>query len=206
MNPGGTFDAYWQLSGNLNPTAVAGTDENLTHFDAAFTAHGVLFGDDVDMVDAKVTADTDSGETIPAYKPAKSSGTLGFYVFGEEIPSGGLSFNPSTGFSVDPAWTQEYDLPPIQIWIFDITLGALVDADLKVSGSAALAGADLSVVPTASLGGHISGGINLGIAEGSVDAKVNLVTLSTPMEAQAKWVIDSRPVVDHPLGLRLHGC
>lgn len=195
LNPGGTFDTYWQLSGNLNPTAVAGTDENLTHFDAAFTAHGVLFGDDVDMVDAKVTADTDSGETIPAYKPAKSSGTLGFYVFGEEIPSGGLSFNPSTGFSVDPAWTQEYDLPPIQIWIFDITLGALVDADLKVSGSAALAGADLSVVPTASLGGHISGGINLGIAEGSVDAKVNLVTLSAPTEAQAKWVLDNRPAV-----------
>ncbi len=195
LNPGGTFDAYWQLSGNLNPTAVAGTDENLTHFDAAFTAHGVLFGDDVDMVDAKVTADTDSGETVPAYKPATSSGTLGFYVFGEEIPSGGLSFNPSTGFSVDPSWTQAYDLPPIQIWIFDITLGALVDADLKVSGSAALSGADLSVVPSASLGGHIKGGISLGIAEGSVDAKVNLVTVSTPMEAQAKWVIDNRPAV-----------
>jgi hypothetical protein len=191
LNPGGSFDAYWSLSGTLTPTAVAGTDENLTHFDAAFTTHGVLFGDDVDVVDAKVTADTDSGETTPTYKPATSKGTLGFYVFGEEIPSGGLSFNPSTGFSVDPSWTQEYDLPPIQIWIFDITLGALIDADLNASGSAALSGADLSVIPTASLGGHIHGGINLGVADGGVDAKVNLVTLSAPTTAQVKWVLNT---------------
>ena len=193
LNPGGSFDAYWKLSGDLDPSAVSGTDENLTHFDAAFTAHGVLFGDDIDLVDAKLTADTDSGETTPAYKPATSSGTLGFYVLGEEIPSGGLSFSPSTGFSIDPSWNQEYDLPPIQIWIFDITLGALVDADLKASGSAALSGADLSIVPSASLGAHISGGINIGIAEGNVDAKVNLITLSTPVTAQAKWVLNDDP-------------
>lgn len=195
LNPGGSFDAYWQLSGNLTPTAVNGTDENLTHFDAAFTAHGVLFGDDVDVVDAKLTADTDSGETTPVSKPAKSSGTLGFYVFGEQIPSGGLNFNPSTGFSVDPTWSQEYDLPSVQIWIFNITLGALVDADLNASGSAALSGADLSVTPNTSLGGHISGGIDLGIAQGDVDAKVNLVTLSAPVTAQAKWVLNDDPAI-----------
>jgi hypothetical protein len=193
LNPGGSFDAYWRLSGNLTPTAVNGTDENLTHFDAVFTAHGVLFGDDIDVVDAKVTADTDSGETTPTYKPATSTGTLGFYVFGEEIPSGGLTFSPSTGFSVDPSWNQEYDLPSIQIWIFDITLGALVDADLNAQGSAALSGADLSVTPTASIGGHISGGINIGIADGNVDAKVNLITLSAPTTAQVKWVLNTSP-------------
>jgi len=195
LNPGGSFDAYWKLSGNLDPTAVAGTDENLTHFDAAFTAHGVLFGDDIDMVDAKLTADTDSGETTPSYKPAKSTGTLGFYVFGEEIPSGGLSFSPSTGFSIDPSFTQEYNLPPIQIWIFDITLGADIDADLNVQGSAALSGADLSVIPTASIGGHISGGINLGIASGTVDAKINLIKVSVPTTAQAKWELNTDPAI-----------
>jgi hypothetical protein len=195
LNPGGSFDAYWKLSGNLNPTAVAGTDENLTHFDAAFTAHTVLFGDDVDVVDAKVTADTDSGETKPTFKMATSTGTLGFFVFGEEIPSGGLSISPSTGFSVDPSWNQEYDLPPIQIWIFEITLGALVDADLNAQGSAALSGADLSVTPKASIGAHVSGGINLGVASGSVDAKVNLITLSTPTTAQVKWVLNNTPQV-----------
>jgi hypothetical protein len=195
LNPGGSFDAYWKLSGNLTPTAVTGTDENLTHFDAAFTAHGVLFGDDVDVVDAKVTADTDSGETTPIYKPATSSGTLGFYVFGEEIPSGGLDFNPSIGFSVDPSWSQEYDLPSIQVWIFDLTLGAFVDADLKAQGSAALSGADLSVTPSASLGAHVSGGINIEVASGDVDAKVNLITVSTPLTAQAKWVINNDPEI-----------
>ena len=195
LNPGGSFDAYWKLSGDLDPSVVSGTDENLTHFDAAFTAHGVLFGDDIDLVDAKLTADTNSGETTPTSQQASSSGTLGFYVLGEEIPSGGLTFKPSKGFSIDPSWSQEYDLPPIQIWIFDITLGALVDADLKASGSAALSGADLSVVPSASLGAHISGGINIGIAEGNVDAKVNLITLSTPVTAQAKWVLNDDPAI-----------
>jgi hypothetical protein len=193
LNPGGSFDAYWKLSGDLTPTAVSGTDENLTQFDAAFTAHGVLFGSDIDVVDAKLTADTDSGETTPAYKPATSSGTLGFYVLGEEIPSNGLTFTPSQGFNVDPSWSQEYDLPPIQIWIFDITLGALVDANLKAEGSASLSGADLSVTPSASLGAHISGGVDLGLVKGDVDAKVNLITLSTPITAQAKWVIDNDP-------------
>ena len=51
LNPGGTFDAYWQLNGNLTPTAVTGTDENKTHFDATFTTHTVLFGEDVDVAE-----------------------------------------------------------------------------------------------------------------------------------------------------------
>jgi hypothetical protein len=195
LNPGGSFDAYWTLSGNLNPTPVSGTDENLTQFDAAFTAHGVLFGNDIDVVDAKLTAESDSGETTPAQLAASSSGTLAFYVFGEEIPSGGLTFTPSKGFNVDPSWSQEYDLPPIQIWIFDITLGALVDANLKAEGSASLSGADLNVTPSASLGAHISGGVDLDIVKGEVDAKVNLITLSTPITAQAKWVIDEDPSI-----------
>jgi len=193
LNPGGTFDAYWVLNGDLTPTAVTGTDENKTHFDATFGAHAVLFGDDVDVVDAKVVADTDSGQTTPSYVAASSTGTLSFYVFGNEIPSGGINVNPSTGFSQDLMWNQEYNLPPITIWIFDITLGATADAELKASGSAALSGLDLSVTPSASLGGHVSGGINLGVASGDVDAKVNLITLSTPITAQAKWVLNTRP-------------
>jgi hypothetical protein len=195
LNPGGSFDAYWKLSGDLDPTAVAGTNENLTHFDTAFTAHGVLFGQDVDVVDAKLTADTDSGETTPASKPATSSGTLDFFVFGEEFPSGGESFNPSTGFSIDPSLDEELDLPPIQVWIFTLTLGADVEADLSVQGSAALSGADLSATPNVSLNANIKGGVNLGIAQGDVDAKVNLVKLSTPVSAQAKWDLDTDPSI-----------
>lgn len=195
LNPGGTFDAYWKLYGNLTPTAVSGSDENKTHFEATFAAHAVLFGEDVDAVDAKVVADTDSGATTPAYKAATSTGNLGLFIFGTEIPSGGLNVSPSVGFSVDPKFSQNYDLPPIQIWIFSITLGATVDAELKASGSAAISGADLSVTPSASLGAHVSGGIDLDIASGKVDAKINLVSVSTPLTAQIKWVINTSPSV-----------
>jgi hypothetical protein len=197
LNPGGSFDAYWRLNGNLTPTPpVVGSDDNKTHFDAAFTAHGVLFGEDIDVVDAKIVADTDSGQTTPTYIAAASTGSLGFYVFGVELPAGqDITINPSTGFSYDKTWSQEWDLPPIQIWIFSITLGANADAELKASGSAAVAGVDLVVTPSASLGGHIEGGINLGIASGGVDAKINLLTVSTPATAQAKWVINTSPLV-----------
>ena len=195
LNPGGTFDAYWLLSGSLTPTAVTGTDENKTHFDATFAAHSVIFGDDVDVVDAKLVADTDSGETNPTNKPATSSGTLDFYVFGNEIPAGGVTLNPSAGFTEDLTWSQEYNLPPIEIWIFGLTLGATVDAELKAMGSAAVSGLDLSVTPSASLGGHVSGDVNLGLADGSVDAKVKLVSLSAPVSAQAKWVINPSPEI-----------
>lgn len=195
LNPGGTFDAYWRLFGNLTPTAVTGTDENKTHFEATFAAHAVLFGEDVDVVDAKVVADTDSGATTPASKPATSTGNLGLFIFGTEIPSGGLSVSPSTGFSADPKFSQNYDLPPIQIWIFSITLGATVDAELKATGSAAISGADLNVTPSASLGAHVTGGIDLGVASGKVDAKVTLVSLSTPLTAQIKWVINTNPSI-----------
>jgi len=193
LNPGGTFDAYWRLYGNLTPTAVTGTDENKTHFEATFEAHAVLYGDDVDVMAAKVVADTDSGETTPTYKAATSTGNLGLFLFGTEIPSGGFTVNPSAGFNVDPKFSQNYDLPPIEIWIFSITLGATVDAELKAAGSAAVSGLDLSVTPSASLGAHISGGIDVGVASGKVDAKVNLVSISTPVRAQIKWVINTSP-------------
>lgn len=195
LNPGGSFDAYWRLNGDLTPTAVTGTDENKTQFDATFSAHGVLFGQDIDVLDVKVTADTDSGQTTPSYVPASSTGTLGFYVFGNEIPSGGFTVNPSTGFSVDPSWSQEFDLPPIQIWIFSITLGASAEAELNAMGSAALSGLDLSVTPSISLNGDISGGIDLVIAQGDVEAKVNLIKLSTPVAAQVKWVLNTSPEI-----------
>ena len=191
LNQGGTFDAYWNLTGSLSPTAVPNTDENKTHFDATLGAHAVLFGEDVDVAAAKVTADTDSGETTPTYKAATSTGTVGLYVFGTQIVN--ETVNPSTGFSVGPTFGTAYNLPPIQIWIFSITLGATADGSLKASASAAVSGVDLSVTPSVTIGGHALGGINIGIASGGVDAKVNLLTVSTPVTAQAKWVIRTNP-------------
>lgn len=198
LNPGGNFDAYWRLNGNLTPTAVTtstggATDENKTHFDATFTAHGVAFGEDVDVVDANVVADTDSGQTTPAYVQATSTGSLALYVFGSQVFS--ESVNPSVGFSYDPTISEAFNLPPIHIWIFAITIGATADAELKVQGSAAIQGADLSVAPTGTVGFHVQGGIDIGVASGGVDTKISLLTVATPAEAQVKWVLKTSPAL-----------
>ncbi|HEX4770647.1 MAG TPA: hypothetical protein VH351_07450 [Bryobacteraceae bacterium] len=191
LNPGGTFDAYWRLNGNLTPTAYAGTDRDTTHFEANLTAHGVVFGDDVDVVDMRAVADTDSGETTPQYMATKSSGTLQVYVFGSEIYSD--TVDPSTGFTYDKTWSQDFDLPPIDFWIFSLTAGASVNAELSAQASAALQGADLSVTPSASLSAHVKGGVNIVVASGDVDASVDLVKVSTPLRAQAKWAVNTTP-------------
>jgi hypothetical protein len=191
LNAGGDFDAYYQLNGTLDPQNIAGTDRNTTHFDATFATHAVLFGQDVDIVDINTVADTDSGETTPTYMKPTSTFQLHLFVFGNEVPSGGVSVNPSTGFSVDPTASGSYDLPSIQIWIFSITLGADASAELNAQGGAAVSGVDLKVVPSASVGAHMKGLIDLALASGGVDAKVNLISVSTPATAQAKWVLNT---------------
>jgi hypothetical protein len=199
LNPGGSFDAYWKLSGNLTPPAVAGTDENLTHFDAAFTAHGVLFGDDIDVVDAKVTADTDSGETTPAYKPATSTGTLGFYVFGEEIPSGGLNLQSQHRLQ--------------RRSLLEPGVRSAFHPDLDLRYHAGRAGRCRPEGP--GLGRALRRRPERGSQcvsrrarqrrhqprrrQGKWMPKVNLITLSAPTTAQVKWVINN-----DPSGLRNH--
>lgn len=192
LNSGGSFDAYWRLNGNLTPTDVPNTDQNLTDFEANFGAHGVLFGYDADVVDARLTAHTDSGETTPTYKPAQSTGTVGFYVLGTQVYSN--TVNPQTGFSIDATYGPlELNLPTIHIWIFSITAGATGKAELKAAASAAVSGADLSITPSAVLGAHVAGGIDVVIASGTVDAQVELLNLSTPVIAQAKWIVHTQP-------------
>jgi hypothetical protein len=196
LNSGGSFDAYWGLSGNLTPTAFANTDETKTHFDATFFAHGVLFAKDVDVMDITVNADTDSGQTTPSCVAASSTGTVHLYVFGNEVPSGAITFDPNTGFGADPTWTQNLDLPPLEFWIFNLTLGATASADVRVSSSRAPKGSlVLTVTPSASLGGHISGGVNLGVASGTVNAQLNFASLSTPASATSQWLLNKNPSV-----------
>lgn len=194
LNQGGTFDAYWRLNGSLLPTAVSGTDENKTHFDATFTAHAVAFGYDADVMDAKLVADTDSGQTTPKYVKPTSSGSVGFYLFGQQIYNN--SINPQVAFSIDPSDSYQYTLAQAQVWIFTIQADATANADLKISAGAALQGADLSVTPTGSLGLIVKGGVGVsGVVSGTVDAQVNLVSLSTPAHAQVKWVLDTSPAI-----------
>jgi hypothetical protein len=187
-------EGHLNAGGTLDPVNFPNTDRNTTHFDATFATHAVLFGKDVDIVDINTVADTDSGQTQPPTNPFRgptSTGQLHLFVFGTEVPSGGFSINPSTVFSVDPKASGSYDLPSIQIWIFSITLGADASAELAADGGAAVSGVDLRVTPSASVGAHMKGLIDLAVASGGVDAKVNLLSVSTPVTAQAKWVLNT---------------
>jgi hypothetical protein len=201
VNPGGSWDVGWNLNGSLTPTAVAGTDENITTFNAGFNAHAVLFGKYVPVMDAEVSTETDSQETTPNSLPGKGTGNVSLTVFGSDVPGGG-SVDPSVGFNLNPQWTQDFDLPSLDIWIFSITLGATADTGLTASSPGAASGLSLNITPKASLGVHLSGGVDITlpivhtkIASGTVDAKVNLVTLSTPTVANANWAVNNSPAV-----------
>lgn len=192
LNAGGNWDAYYRLSGNLDPENVAGTDRNTTHFDATLAAHAVLFGQDVDFIDIKTVVDTKSAETTPVPMQPSSSGRIDLFLFGIQIP---FDVDPSKGFSIDKEFSQSIDLPPIQIWIFSITIGPTGDAKIVATAGAAPSGVDLKLTPSVSLGFHASGGVNIVVAKGSVDAKVSLMSASVPLIALATWVLDNAPTV-----------
>jgi len=78
---------------------------------------------------------------------------------------------------------------------FTMTLGATVDAELAANGSISVQGVDFTVTPSGSLGGHVEGGIGFALANGSVDARVNLIKVSVPVSAQAKWVLNTDPSI-----------
>jgi hypothetical protein len=182
------FDAYWRLFGNFETTP---DNHFTTHFDANFSTHVVLFGGDVNVLSLNSAIDTDTGQVMTTgFGSPSSTSSLHMFLFGVEVPgggSGGAFFNYNFGDSHD------LNLPPIQIWIFSITLGATGSVGVVATGSLSPAGFDVSLTPHASMGLHAEGGVNLGIASGGVDVRVNLLEVSTPMSARASWSIDTRP-------------
>lgn len=192
LSSGGTWDAYWNLKGNLTPTVVAGTDENDTLFNATFLADVVLRGTDVSLMAAIVTADTDSGQTTPASKPATSSGDVSFVLFGgPEIPPSG-PIVPSAGFSVNSTFTKEFPLLPIHAGIIVFNLGATADVGLTASGDPASSGLkNITVTPHGDMGVHLKAGIDILLGSGTVDTNIDLLSVSTPVAAQAQWALDS---------------
>jgi hypothetical protein len=192
LNQGGHWDAYYVLSGNFDPENIAGTDRNTTHYEAALGAHAVLYGEDVDVADIKTVIDTKSAETTPTVMPASSTGRIDLFLFGIQIP---FDVDPSKGISLDEKFSQSIDLPPIQIWIFSITIGPTGDVGIVATAEAKVSGLDLKLTPSVSLGFHAFGGVSIGIAKGGVDAKVDLMSASTPLIALATWVINNAPTV-----------
>jgi hypothetical protein len=199
LNPGGDFDAYWRLDGSFTPTNYPGTDRNTADFDATFSTHAVLFGGDVDILNVHTTAHTDTGETQPTFVAPNSNGSLHLMLFGIEVPPGGFSGNAGGGFQVPPVGSpaleisQDYNLPPIPIWIFTITIGATTSVGVSANVGWGISGLDVQVTPHGSVGAHLEGSIDLGIASGGVDARLDLLEVSTPVTAQASWFLNPAP-------------
>lgn len=187
MNPGGDFDAFWRLNGDLNFNNDPSTGNSSTHFDASFSGHVVLYGQDVNVVSLNAAADTTSGSSPSA------NGSLHMFLFGQELPGGG-SADASTGFGFNITQSQDFDLPPIPIWIFSITPGATASIGVVASGTLAATGISLAVTPQASLGVHVLGGVDIpGQVSGGVDARIDLLDVTAPVTAQAGWSIDTLP-------------
>jgi hypothetical protein len=208
MNPGGSFDGYWRLNGDIETNNTA--TQSTAHFEANFSAHMVLFGEDVNVASLTSVADTSSGQgsfsTCDGTRTSPDAvGCLHMFLFGSEIPGGGTG-NASTGFNFNLNESQNFDLPPIPIWIFSITLGATASVGVNATGKLAVTGFDVIVTPSASLGAHMSGSVNIVIASGGVDASVDLLDISTPVHANAGWAINILPqYCSSTLNLLLHG-
>jgi hypothetical protein len=187
----GNWDAYWRLNGSLSSDFVS--NHNKTHFDAALGAHVVLWGNDVEVARAALVTDADNGDvTTPGLDGQSFSGSLHAYLFGAEIPGGG-SFDPSGTISFNIQSSNNYDLPPIDIWIFSITIGANASAGVQAAGVVSPAGLNLNITPSASAGAHLEGDVSIGIASGGVSATIDLIKVATPMTASANWLIDTSP-------------
>jgi hypothetical protein len=186
INKGGDFDAYWILTGDFNTKATPSTGSSSAHFDAEFGGHIVAFGGDVDVVDVKTTVDTSTGAS------PSSTGSISFFLFGEQVPGGG-SVNASTGLNSNLSASQTFNLPPVDFWIFTLQVGANASATLKTTGTLAATGFNVTVDPQVSMGVSISGGVNLGIASGEVDAKITLLQVEVPVNAQAGLIVNADP-------------
>jgi len=194
LNPGGDWDAYWRLNGNLNPQNIAGTDRSTTHFDATFGAHAVLWGNDVDIIDISTDVDTATAQTVPVPIGPSSTGSVHLFLFGTEFPTGGFHTD-LRGFNVNESLSQELELPPVGIWVFTITLGASADVGVTATGGVSNNGLDIVFTPAATLGAHLKGSIDVVIASGGVDAKVNLLSEKIPLSAKAQWSFSFDPAV-----------
>jgi len=185
LNPGGTFDAFWRLNGDFNTTGDTSKGNTTAHLDATFSANAVLFGQSVSVASLTATVDTASGSAPSA------TGSLQAFLFGQQVP-GGESGDATTGFNFGISQSQDFDLPPIQIWIFQITFGVTGSVGVNAAGRLAPTGFNVSVTPQASIGAHLEGGISLGLASG-LDARIDLIEASTPVTAQVSLFIDSSP-------------
>ena len=185
VNQGGDFDAYWRLNGDLNTVSDSSGNET-NQFDAEFSGHVVLFGQDINVVSLQATAQTSSGVSPSA------SGSVHMFVLGIELPGGG-SGDANTGFNFNISQTQDVNVFSVHYWIFALEAGVTFQGGVDTTGTLAPTGFNLSVTPDVDMGAHIFGGVDIGIASGGVDARVDLLKVSAPVTAQAGVFLNTNP-------------
>lgn len=189
LNANGSWDAYYRLFGNVTSDTKP-DGQSITHFEATFTAHAVLDGYDADIVTLNTTADTNTGSLTA--QPS-STGQIMMTLFGNELfGSGPLDTSIPINKNLVSLKEQE-NAPPIEVWIFTITLGATAQVDANLSGTITPVGITLNLAPHADLGAHATGGVDVVIASGGVDVNVELLDVKTPMSAHAQWDFDRLP-------------
>src|SRR5207253_2801619 len=94
------------------------------HFEANLSAHAVVWGYDQEIVRASTVIDTDQGDVQPdGFRTPTASGSLDVVLFNRQPPIYHQDANPHDGFNYDFTHSENYDLPPVGIWIFSIQLG-----------------------------------------------------------------------------------
>lgn len=192
INPGGSFDAYWELSGDVGDSLPLGTDSATTSVDARFGTHVVMFGDDADVFDIEGSINTATAESYPVQEGPVATGMITSYFGGEQFPTDCCSFNIGT-VNLNPSHDFDFDLPPIQIWIFQITAGMEISGGFSLTGNVQPNNLNVVFTPSASIGAHLQGSISIIIASGGVDVKVQLVAVQAPMSANFGWNFNEDP-------------
>jgi len=204
-----TFPTFDSNTKTTSPTPTPDPPDHRTmQFISDFSVHAVLWGNDIELSRMAAHIQTDSGLVgKTGFDPTagSASGSVAVYLLGNEVA--GSSINPSDGSTnlSLPGDSDEYNLPPplspIEIWIFTIEIGAVVDAGITVAklatSDAILTGLpdlvftnttiNAKVSPHATIGAHVSASINLGVASGGVDAQITLLQATLPVVTQGSW-------------------
>lgn len=193
LNKDGLFDAYWALNGGLTYNSFPDTDRATTHLDADFSAHGVLFGLDANVLDVSASADTDTGQSIPFHVDPSSRIQTHLHVLGIEYPAFTTDSPGQISKSIPLFSPAPLELGELRFWIFKISLGVKAVAGLELSGGLEGKGIDLAVTPEGSVQGSLFGGVDVFVASGGVEANVDLIRVKAPVSASATWLLDRSP-------------
>jgi hypothetical protein len=195
LNNGGTFDAYYQVQGNL--TAGGANNDFTTATNATASAHAVVFGTDVTVADTTLTSNMDTGTiTVAGFGTSgTSSASVVSHIFGTQVENNTLPTGGS--FDVFPKFHLEKDIPiaTYTYWVFSISVDVDGILDVTTTGNVAPTAESVVVTPSAIIAMSVIGSADIGVASGSVDATVQLINVGFPLTFGATWKLDQVPGV-----------